>query len=119
MRRRQVLEPGGVLLVGIGLTEPELARLTAEMYPTYPSLTVLVSAAQQSHGFDADEIWVIDRLGLRGFLALIRRISWRHFDLVIDATAGQAWWLKYLIWPRPPYVSMAPAAPFPVDLHKY
>jgi hypothetical protein len=33
-------------------------------------------------------------------LALIRRISWRHFDAVYQ-TNQQPRWLKYLIWPRP------------------
>ena len=119
MSSRPIVEPGGVLLLAVGVSDKELARLSAAAYRQAPSLTVLISAAQQVTEFSADEIWVIDRLGPRGFLALIRRISWRHFEFVLDATEGQLWWLKYLIWPRPPYYSISTDTHLPVDLSKY
>ena len=119
MKTRKIIEPGGILLVAVGLPAQDLTRVSAAVYAQAQSLTVLIAADQRTAAFSADEIWVIDRLGLRGFLALIRRISWRHFEFVLDATAGRLWWLKYLIWPRPPYHSMPPDAHLPVDLHKY
>ena len=50
----------------------------------------------------ADEVWIYAPLGLRGFMALMRRISWRRFDGVVQPMA-QPYWLKYLVWPRPPW----------------
>jgi hypothetical protein len=35
-------------------------------------------------------------------MALMRRISWRRFDGVVQPMA-QPYWLKYLVWPRPPW----------------
>lgn len=119
MTSRPIIEPGGVLLLGVGVSGEDLARLSVAAYRQAPSLTVLIGAAQQADEFSADEIWVIDRLGPRGLLALIRRISWRHFEFILDATEGQLWWLKYLIWPRPTYYSISPDIHLPVDLHKY
>jgi hypothetical protein len=119
MTSRTIVEPGGVLLLGVGVPAEDLARLSAAAHASAQSLTVLISADQQADTFLADEIWVIDRLGPRGFLALIRRISWRHFEFVLDATDGRLWWLKYLIWPRPPYHSVSSDTHLAVDLHKY
>ena len=67
------------------------------------SLTVLISPAQRDEAVGADEIWVCARLGPIGFLALIRRISWRRFERVEQFRTGSFGWLKYFVWPRPPW----------------
>ena len=96
---RRVKEPGGILLVALGMSAQEIEAAIGVLYPTSSSLTVL--AAQQNAVLQkADEVWIYAPLGLRGFIALIRRISWRHFDTVYQPHASPRW-LKYLVWPRP------------------
>jgi hypothetical protein len=46
---------------------------------------------------------VCTRLGPIGFFALIRRISWRRFERVDQFTTSSFSWLKYCVWPRPPW----------------
>lgn len=103
--RRPVREPGGVLLIGCGLTAEDLVAAAQALYPAAGSLSILVASDQQNLPFPADEVWVFDRLGLRGFLALMRRISWRRFDLVVHPPAAHHGWLRWLIWPRPRWQS--------------
>ena len=99
---RQVSEPGGRLLVGLGAPGGALANAIAR-HRDDVSLTVLISPAQQDEATGADEIWVFTRLGPIGFLALIRRISWRRFERVDQFRTGEFGWLKYCVWPRPPW----------------
>lgn len=97
--KRPIKEPGGILLVALGMSAQEIEEAIAALYPISSSLTVL--AAQHNDVLrKADEVWVYAPLGLRGFLALIRRISWRRFDGVYQPRKTPLW-LKYLIWPRP------------------
>lgn len=98
--RRAVKEPGGLLLIGLGLSQDELRDMIARLYPQSSSLTVLVAGHAVNAAAQADEIWVYAPLGLRGFMALIRRISWRRFEAVYQP-AEKPVWLKYLVWPRP------------------
>lgn len=118
MKRRVVCEPGGVLIIGCGLVAGELADKTQHFYDQAASLTVLIDAAQQKSSFMADEVWCLDRLGLRGFFALIRRISWRRFDVIIDVSPQGMKWLTRLIWPRPSIYRFVDGADLPVDLQK-
>ena len=97
---RQVSEPGGRLLVGLGAPGGAVAH-TICRHRDDMSLTVLISPAQQDEAIGADEIWVFTRLGPIGFLALIRRISWRRFERVDQFRTGAFGWLKYCVWPRP------------------
>lgn len=97
-----VSEPGGCLLVGLGAPRGALAEAIARRRDDV-SLTVLISPAQQGEAHDADEIWVCTRLGPVGFIALIRRISWRRFERVDQLHPGTFGWLKYCVWPRPPW----------------
>ena len=99
---RQVSEPGGRLLVGLGAPSGALANAIGR-HRDDVSLTVLISPAQQDEATGADEIWVFTRLGPIGFLALIRRISWRRFERVDQFRTGAFGWLKYCVWPRPPW----------------
>ena len=99
---RQVSEPGGRLLVGLGAPGGALAN-TIGRHRGDVSLTVLISPGQQDEATGADEIWVFTRLGPIGFLALIRRISWRRFERVDQIRTGAFGWLKYCVWPRPPW----------------
>ena len=99
---RQVSEPGGCLLVGLGASGGALANAIGRRRDDV-SLTVLISPAQQDEATGADEIWVFTRLGPIGFLALIRRISWRRFERVDQFRTGAFGWLKYSVWPRPPW----------------
>ena len=99
---RQVSEPGGRLLVGLGAPGGALANAIGR-HRDDVSLTVLISPAQQDEATGADEIWVFTRLGPIGFLALIRRISWRRFERVDQFRTGAFGWLKYCVWPRPPW----------------
>ena len=99
---RQVSEPGGRLLVGLGAPGGALANAIGR-HRDDVSLTVLISPAQQEEATGADEIWVFTRLGPIGFLALIRRISWRRFERVDQFRVGAFVWLKYCVWPRPPW----------------
>lgn len=89
-----------MLLVGLGLSQEELRDMIARLYPQSSSLTVLVAGHAVDAAAQADEIWVYAPLGLRGFMALIRRISWRRFEAVYQP-AEKPVWLKYLVWPRP------------------
>ena len=68
----------------------ELAAAIAALYGRHSTLSILIMPAQQEAltaasaaiAADAlDEIWVMPQ-GVRGFLALIRRISWRRFEAV-------------------------------------
>ena len=99
---RQVSEPGGRLLVGLGAPGGALANAIGRRRDDV-SLTVLISPGQQDEATGADEIWVFTRLGPIGFLALIRRISWRRFERVDQFRTGAFGWLKYCVWPRPPW----------------
>ena len=99
---RQVSEPGGRLLVGLGAPGGALANAIG-CHRDDVSLTVLISPGQQDEATGADEIWVFTRLGPIGFLALIRRISWRRFERVDQFRTGAFGWLKYCVWPRPPW----------------
>ena len=99
---RQVSEPGGRLLVGLGAPGGALADAIGRRRGDV-SLTVLISPGQQNEATGADEIWVFTRLGPIGFLALIRRISWRRFERVDQFRTGSFGWLKYCVWPRPPW----------------
>ena len=102
---RRVSEPGGRLLVGLGAPRGALAEAIG-LHGDDVSLTVLISPAQQNEAYKADEIWVFTRLGPIGFLALIRRISWRRFERVDQLRTGSFGWLKYCVWPRPPWFSL-------------
>jgi hypothetical protein len=79
--KKPVRWPGGVLLVAVGMSPANMRtaidQLSASLSAT-TSLTVLADAGNAACAHCADEVWVYQRLGLRGFLALIRRISWRH-----------------------------------------
>ena len=94
-------EPGGVLLVGVGLDEAALAAAIAALYPQASSLTVLAAPAQQHHAAAADEVWVYGPLGLRGALALVRRIAWRRFEAVYQPQPGRLPHLRRFVRPRP------------------
>ncbi|MCH1542842.1 MAG: hypothetical protein L7U45_07315 [Alphaproteobacteria bacterium] len=100
--KRPIKEPGGALLIGLGMSAEALAEAIEMLYPEAGSLTVLADEANHSGAARADEVWVYAPLGLRGFMALMRRISWRRFDGVVQPHA-QPRWLKYLVWPRPPW----------------
>lgn len=104
MRRakRPIKEPGGVLLIGLGMSALALSEAIEMLYPQAASLTVLADEANRRSAAAADEVWIYAPLGLRGFMALMRRISWRRFDGVVQPMA-QPYWLKYLVWPRPPW----------------
>ena len=102
--KRAVVEPGGVLLIAMGLSARKLAAFSAHYYPQAPSsLTILIEADQQGMAFQSDEIWVFGA-GIGNFLALIRRISWRRFDLIICPHAAKNGWLWHFVWPRPPRI---------------
>lgn len=109
---RPVREPGGVLLVALGLSAAELRLAIDALYPEAASLTILVdeenAALVKTETLRADEIWVYAPLGVRGFMALLRRIAWRRFDAVYQPRA-QPRWLKYLVRPRPPWHLTKPA----------
>ncbi|MGC6475516.1 MAG: hypothetical protein ACON41_02630 [Parvibaculales bacterium] len=110
--KRAVREPGGVWLIALGINAEKLDSMIGTLHAQYPeeSVTVLVAQNQQSHARRADEIWVFDRLGFIGFLAMIRRASWRHFQgvyhYVSDDGQKRAGWLKWCIWPRPKWYFM-------------
>ena len=99
--RRPISEPGGALLIGVGLSEEALAALAAQLYEECSSLSVLLGMENQHGDIKADEKWVYGPLGLRGALALIRRISWRHFDCVYHPQSAGLPHLRHFIWPRP------------------
>ena len=98
---RPVIEPGGVLLVAVGLSDDGLRDWSEALYPQAGSLSVLIGPSHQNRPFHADETWVYGPLGLRGALALIRRISWRHFDCVVQPAGSGLPHLRHFIWPRP------------------
>lgn len=97
--KRPIKEPGGVLLVALSMVEADIEAAIETLYPTTSSLTILASKNMAALT-KADEVWIYAPFGLRGFLALIRRISWRHFDAIYQPKQKPRW-LKYLIWPRP------------------
>lgn len=98
---RAIIEPGGALLIGVGLSDEALVAWADTLYAHVGSLTVLIGSTQQGLGLAADEKWVYGPLGLRGALALIRRVSWRHFDLVYQPSGSCLPHLRHFIWPRP------------------
>lgn len=98
---RPLSEPGGALLIGVGLSEQALAAFAEQIYDTCSSLSVLIGMENQHAAIKADETWVYGPLGLRGALALIRRISWRHFDCVYHPQTAALPHLQHFIWPRP------------------
>lgn len=100
---RPVCEPGGVLLIGVGLDAEALDAALAAHYDAADSLTVLIDMDQQGRSLMADEVWVYGPLGLRGMLALIRRIAWRRFAAVIQPTSKRLAYLRFFVWPRPPW----------------
>ena len=102
---RPVLEPGGGLLIGIGLAHDALIEWADALYPHVSSLSVLIGHNQQGVQIRADEKWVYGQLGLGGALALIRRMSWRHFDRVYQPAGSGLPHLRHFIWPRPDWQS--------------
>ncbi|MGI9439159.1 MAG: hypothetical protein ACR2OK_05585 [Parvibaculales bacterium] len=102
---RAIKEPGGVLLIGVGLDDIALDAALREIYADASSLTVLVDGQQQKRSLKADDIWVYSQLGLRGALALIRRIAWRRFDAVYQPNPHHLPYLKFFIWPRPNWLN--------------
>lgn len=98
---RPVIEPGGVLLIGAGLSAADLTAWVDVLYPQSVSLSVVIDARQQRVEIKADETFIYGSLGLRGALAFIRRISWRHFDTVIQPHGAGLPYLRHFIWPRP------------------
>jgi len=102
-QKRPVRWPGGVLLVAVGLSSAQVQTAIDRLAPHAASLTVLADGANAEAAQAADEVWVYQRLGLRGFLALIRRISWRHFESVYQPSPAALPLLRYLVWPRPPW----------------
>lgn len=102
---RPIVEPGGALLIGVGLADEALIDWAHTLYPKVGSLTVLMAQERQSLVVQADEKWVYGPLGLRGALALIRRISWRHFDRVYQPAGSGLPHLRHFIWPQPDWQS--------------
>ena len=102
---RPIVEPGGGLLIGIGLSDDALGEWAEALYPNVTSLSVLIGQEQQRVKIMADEKWVYGPLGVRGALALIRRISWRHFDRVYQPAGSGLPYLRHFIWPRPDWQS--------------
>ena len=99
---RPIVEPGGLLLIGVGLSDALLLETLAALYDTSSSLTVLVSRGQQARlTLQADEVWVYGALGLRGAMAWVRRISWRHFEAVHQPSRDALGGLRFFVWPRP------------------
>ena len=98
--KRPIKEPGGALLIGLGMSAEALAEAIEALYPDAVSLTVLADEANRKIAARADEVWIYAPLGLRGFMALMRRISWRRFEAVVQPQPTPSW-LKYLVWPRP------------------
>ena len=99
--KRAIVEPGGILLVTIGLNEADAKAQIEHLYTRSGSLTLLISADQTALSAYGDEVWVYGPLGFSGFLALIRRISWCHFEAVYQPAPKALPWLRFLIWPRP------------------
>lgn len=107
--RQRPREPGGVLLVVAGAPaeanqSDEVAALIAKWQGEYGPLTVLATQEQYANVKAAAEIWTWHRLGFKGFLALIRRWSWRHFDFVYDPWPNAYGWLRFMVWPRPKWI---------------
>lgn len=96
-------ESGGIWLIGCGAPQGALGEMLRALQTKYQnnSITVLIYPSQQKETDLADEVWVLDRFGFTGLLALIRRAAWRHFDIVIEPWKQAIPCLKYLIWPRP------------------
>lgn len=113
-------ERGGTLLVLVGCPDHEWEQVEALLSRRTQNITVLARADQQKTimRYPSVECWVIDRLGLRGFLALIRRISWRRFDRVIDPWPQAFGFLRYWVWPRPHWFCQSGIGELPVDLHE-
>ena len=88
------------MLIGLGMSAAALAEAIETLYPDAVSLTVLADEANRKIAARADEVWIYAPLGLRGFMALMRRISWRRFEAVVQPQPTPSW-LKYLVWPRP------------------
>ena len=109
MAKKPVRWPGGVLLVAVGMSPANMRaaidHLSAPLSDNASSLTVLADSAnaETARAMAVDEVWVYHQLGLRGFLALIRRISWRHFDRVYQPVPAALPLLRFLVWPRPPW----------------
>ena len=103
MLPRQVVEPGGILLITMGLDMVTARAEIERLYPQASSLTLLIGPDQGSLGELADEAWTYGPLGFSGFLALMRRISWRHFEAVYQPAPKALPALRFLVWPRPPW----------------
>ncbi len=107
--KRKIREPGGILLIGCGAPEACLRVAIEAQYDKSDSLTVLILPHQSAEAVRADEIWYWQRLGFKGFLALIRRISWRRFDKIINPFPPHYGFLRFFIWPRPVWINEKPS----------
>lgn len=103
VRPRQIVEPGGILLITLGMDMASARAEIAHLYPLSSSLTLLISPDQQALRALADEAWTYGPLGFAGFLALMRRVSWRHFEAVYQPAPDALPALRFLVWPRPPW----------------
>jgi hypothetical protein len=113
-------EFGGILLIACGAPPGSLAAAVEKLHQgnatslatslsaslaTSTCLKVLAYPAQAGEladcGIAAADIWWLSRPGPKGFLALIRRISWYRFARVYQPWSQELGWLKFFIWPRP------------------
>ena len=98
---RQVSEPGGRLLVGLGAPGGALAEAVGRHRDMPRSR---FSSAPPSKARQPERMKYGCSRGLAHRLfALIRRISWRRFERVDQFRTGAFGWLKYCVWPRPPW----------------
>ena len=106
-KRRIPKEPGGVLVILLDLPDAEIeATLTRFLDDAnINSVTVLALPRQKNHVALADEVWWLERLGLLGLIAMLRRISWRRFEAVYQphqaASRSGYSWLRFFVLPRP------------------
>jgi len=120
--RHHPREPGGIWMIVMGLPTAQVEAVLAQVRQQNPnqSITMLIDPQQKAAVTAVDEVWVFDRLGPSGLLALLRRASWRHFEQVYQFRdpVGKVrhGWLKWLVWPRPNWRILSSAEMSGLDL---
>ena len=118
------MQEGAVLLVLAGAPSgADISGIILKVQAHKGPVAVLIRQDQAANAQMAQNQFFCERLGLLGFIALIRRLSWYRFKIVWDPWPRDYRWLRLWVWPRPKWLlgelAEADFIDLPVDLNEF
>jgi len=118
------MDEGAVLLVLAGAPHhADIEGLIHRVQAIRGPVAVLIRNDQAGAATAAHDQFYCERLGLLGFIALIRRMSWYRFKMVWDPWPDAYRWMRLWVWPRPRWLlgrlAEADFIHLPVDLSEF